>query len=298
MIKELLEHYPRYHHLVAAAQLILAMFGMGLVTRPRDFVGIVLEPKPMLVGVLYLLIGIPLLTVAMLLVLDLPPEIAVGFLIVAAMPGGSMSNVYTHLGKGNVALSVALTGVMTILALLSTPLILRLFASEHLPPEIVMPVGSVMREILLFLLLPLGAGMALGRVTQPAWSLQGSKWLVRASLLALVIIIVGSIGSGHLDVGAYGLRIPILIFLYCLIIQIIILRGSRHLLKFSPADSTALGIEASVKNTSLGILIASSLFAIEGGNAAFGGGVLFVLLLYGGVSLGVAAVPAISSIRR
>ncbi len=298
MIKELLEHYPRYHHLVASAQLVLAMFGMGLVTRPRAFVEIVLEPKPMLVGVLYQLIGIPVLTVAMLLVIALPPEIAVGFLMVSAMPGGSMSNVYTYLGKGNVALSVALTGVMTLLALLSAPLILRLFAAEHMPPEIVMPVGTIMREILLFLLLPLGAGMVLGRAIPLSWALNGSKWLVRASLLVLVILVVGSIGSGHIEVGSYGSRIPIVVLLYCLIIQILILRGSRHVLKFSHADSTALGIESSMKNTSLGVLIGASLFAMEGENAAFGGGVLFVLLLYGGISLGVAAVPAIAGIRQ
>jgi BASS family bile acid:Na+ symporter len=298
MIKELLEHYPHYHRLIASTQLVLAMFGMGVVTRPRAFMEIILEPKPMLVGLLYQLIGIPLITAAMVFLIDVPPEIAVGFFMVAALPGGSMSNIYTYLGKGNVALSVALTGVMTLLALVTAPLILRLLASEHLPPEIVMPVGTIMREIFVFLLLPLTLGMVLG----PRWKLNValvcSKWMVRASLVVLGILVIGSLGSGRIEIGSYGLAIPFLVFFYCLILQIIILRGSRHVMGFSRSDSTALGIESSMKNISLGLLIAASLFNLEGEKSAFGGGVLFVLLLYGGVSLGVAAVPAIAGLRK
>ncbi len=297
-MKDLLESYPHYHHLIASTQLVLAMFGMGLVTRLRAFVEIVLEPKPMIVGVLYQLVGIPLLAAAMVFGIDLPPEIAVGFIMVAAMPGGSMSNVYTYLGKGNVALSVALTGVMTLLALVTAPLVLRLLASDYLPAEIAMPVGAIMREIFVFLLLPLALGMALGPRLKLSWALAGSKWLVRASLLVLGLLVVGSVGSGHIAIASYGVRIPLLVFLFCLVVQIIILRGSRHGLKFSQADATALGIESSMKNTSLGVLIGASLFALEGENADFGGGVLFVLLLYGGVSLGVAAVPVLSGIRH
>lgn len=298
MIKNLLEQYPDYHHLVASVQLVLAMFGMGLVTRLQAFVEIVLEPKPMIVGVLYQLIGIPALTATLVFFVDLPPEIAVGFFMVAAMPGGSMSNIYTYLGKGNAALSVALTGVMTLLALLTAPLILRIFASEYLPPEIAMPAGVIVREIFLYLLLPLAIGMSMGPRLKSKTARQLSKWVVRGSLLALVILVIGSLGSGRIDIGSYGWRIPLLVLFFCLAIQIIILRGSLHVMKFSKTDATALGIESSLKNINLGLLIAASLFGLEGTGADFGGGVLFVLLLYGGVSLGVAAVPAIGNARH
>jgi bile acid:Na+ symporter, BASS family len=298
MIKDLFEHYPPYHHLVASAQLILAMFGMGLVTRPRDFTELVLEPKPMITGLLYQLVVIPLLTAAVIFFIPLPPEVIVGLIIVAAMPGGSLSNIYTHLGRGNVALSVALTAVMTLLALITAPLIMRIFAGDHLPPDITMPVGAVMREIFLFLLLPLTAGMLLGRALQEASAHLWSKWAVRASLIVLGVLVVGSLGSGSIDFSRYSARIPLLVFLYCLIIQIIILRGARHVLGFSHRDSMALGIESSMKNMNLAVLISASLFGIEGKNGEFGAGVLFVLLLYGGVSLGVAAVPALSSHRH
>ena len=298
MIQDIFEHYPHYHRLVAATQLVLAMLGMGLVTRPRAFVEVVLEPKPMITGVLYQLVAIPLFTAAMVFAFKFQPEIAVGFFMVAAMPGGSMSNIYTYLGKGNAALSVALTGVMTLLALITAPLILRIFASEYIPPAIEMPVGVIMREIFVFLLLPLAVGMLIGRGLAPELALRWSRWIVRASLVALAVLVAGSLGSGRIDFGSYGLRIPILVFLYCLLMQGIILRGAFYMLKFSQRDSTALGIESSMKNINLGLLIAASLFSLEGEDSKFGGGVLFVMLLYGGVSLFVSAVPAIRCYRQ
>ena len=298
MIKDLFEQYPPYHHLVASTQLVLAMFGMGIVTQPRDFVELVLEPKPMITGLLYQLIGIPLLTAALVYWIELPPEVVVGFIIIAAMPGGSLSNIYTHLGKGNVALSVALTGVMTLLALVTAPLIMRIFAGDFLPPEIAMPTGEIMKEIFIFLLLPLAAGMLLARLLNEERAHSFSKWAVRASLIVLAVLVVGSLGSGSIDFSRYSARIPLLVFLYCLIVQIIILRGSLHILGFSNRDSMVLGIESSMKNINLAVLISASLFGIEGKNGEFGAGVLFVLLLYGGVSLGVAAVPMISNLRQ
>ena len=83
MIEEFFDYYPKYHYAVASTQLVLAMLGMGAVLRSRDFVEIALEPKPILTGALYQLIGIPLITLAFTLMIDFPPEIAVGFFILA-----------------------------------------------------------------------------------------------------------------------------------------------------------------------------------------------------------------------
>jgi BASS family bile acid:Na+ symporter len=241
------------------------------------------------------LIGIPLLAVALVQVFDLPPAIAVGFFIVSAMPGGAVSNIYTFLGRGNTALSVALTAVMTLLALITVPLILRLFASEHIPPEIPMPTGVIIREIGLYLLLPLSAGMGVGRLTNHAHAI--SKWAIRFSLVGLAFIVIGSIGSGRLDSGEFGVWIPLLIAGFCVANQVIIMLVSLKLLKFSRRDMTALGIESSMKNINLSLLIAASLFPLEGSASEFGGTVLFVLLLYGGVSLVASASPAFRNYR-
>lgn len=295
MINDFFEQYPKYHYYVASSQLVLAMFGMGVTLRARDFVEIVTEPKPFFTGVIYQLIGIPLITIGLVHLFDLPPAITVGFFMISAMPGGSMSNIYTFLGRANTALSVALTAVMTLLALITAPLILRLLASEHLPPDIPMPTGVIIREIGLFLLLPLATGMFVGRLTTHVDAI--SKWAIRFSLVGLLLIVVGSFGSGQLDLGEFGVRIPLLIAGFCVANQVVIMLVSLKLLKFSRRDMTALGIESSMKNINLSLLIAASLFPLEGPTSEFGGAVLFVLLLYGGASLVASASPALRHYR-
>jgi len=294
MLDEFFQHYPDYHYLVASTQLVLAMLGMGATLMARDFIEIVEEPKPMLTGALYQLLGIPLLTLAVTAFITLPPEIVVGMFMLAAMPGGSMSNVYTFLGKGNAALSVALTGLMTLAALLTAPFILKTFAAADLPPDIPMPTGVIMREIALFLLIPLSVGMLIRRATTKA--IIFSKWSIRASLLFLAILVVGSLGSGTLDITSYGLKIPLLIVAFCVVIQLGIQLISRKILKFTRRDTTALAVESSMKNINLGLLISASLFSLEG-SENFGTGVLFVLLVYGGASLFASAGPALRNYR-
>jgi BASS family bile acid:Na+ symporter len=296
MLEDLFQQYPKYHYTVASTQLVLAMLGMGAALSARDFIEIAKEPKPIFTGALYQLLGIPLITLAITLLVDLPPAIVVGMFMLAAMPGGSMSNVYTFLGRGNAALSVALTGLMTLIALVTAPFILRTFAATDLPPDIPMPVGVIMREIALFLLLPLSVGMLIRRITIKAVIF--SIWSVRASLVVLAILVIGSFGSGRIDVASYGAKIPIVIFAYCACIQLAIEVISRKIFKFSRRDVTALAIESSMKNINLGLLISASLFTLEGPSAEFGTGVLFVLLLYGGASLVISAGPALANYKH
>ncbi len=285
------EHYPHYHYLIASAQLVVAMLGMGATLRLEDFVEVIREPRPVLTGVGHQLLAIPLITLAYTRLLDFPPEIMVGFFMLASVPGGSMSNVYTYYGRGNAALSIALTGSLTLAALLTTPLILRIFAAAHLPPEIPMPAAVIMREIALYLLLPLSVGMSLKRWVKNIAPF--AKWTIRASLVLLSILVIGSVGSGKLDFGAYPIGVPALVVLYCLLLQTSIGIPCRTLFRFRPADTTALAIESSMKNMNLGLLIAASLFRLEGPSATFGAGVLFVLLVYGGTSLFLGAIPAV-----
>jgi len=296
-MRELLESYPHYHYFVASAQLVLAMFGMGAVMRFRDFVEIVRDPKPFFAGFLFQLIGIPLIAAALVHLVDLPSPIAVGFIMLAAMPSGSMANVYTFIGRGNAALSVSLTGILTLVALVTAPLILRLLAADYLPPEIPMPTGMIVREICVFLLLPLGIGMAVGR-SIPKHAPRISKVAVRGSLVGLAIVIIGSLGSGHLEIFSYGYKIPLLIFAFCAVIQGLGFRLSLHLFKFSWRDATAISIVSGMRNINLALMITASVFRMEGPAADFGLGVLFVLLLYGGSSLFIAASPAIQNFRH
>jgi BASS family bile acid:Na+ symporter len=206
-----------------------------------------------------------------------------------------MSNLITYLGRGNTPLSISLTAVTTLGCLATTPLLLELFASTHLPEDFSMPAGNIVREIAFVLLLPLGAGMFVG-TRFPSVRDSFSRWCIRGSLAAIGLIIIGSIGSGRVDPGAHGAIAVLVMAVLPILAQVAALLLSIAA-RLSPGDALALGIEVTVRNTNLGLLIAASLFP-PGVAGAVGDGVFFVALLYGGFALLVAVPLTLSGRRR
>ena len=140
------------------------MLGMGALLAPRDFVEVARRPRGLAVGLGLQLVAVPLLAAAVGRLLAPEAGIMAGLVLVAAVPGGTMSNVVTYLGRGNIALSIALTAICSIGALVTTPLLLRLYVRDLLPDDFSMPVGRVAFEIGVSLLVPLFLGMVMGRV--------------------------------------------------------------------------------------------------------------------------------------
>jgi BASS family bile acid:Na+ symporter len=284
------ESYPVYEYPLAAAQLALAMLGLGAQLRPSDFLEIVRSPKAFGTGMVLQVVGIPALAALTTVIFDLPVGLAVGLILVAAVPGGSVSNIFTYLGKGNVALSVALTGVCTLLCLVSTPFVLKLLASDYLPEAFEMPVWFVIREISLFLLVPLAVGMTL-RHYKPVVQGAFSKWCIRASLIIIGIMVVGSLGSGRMQMDAFGWTGPLLIIGFC-VLALNIGAGTTMAARFRYEDQLAVSVELTVRNTNLALLLKASIFRPEfGADQAMADGALFVALFYGGTALVVVLFP-------
>ena len=99
-----------------------------------------------------------------------------------------MSNVFSFLGRGHAALSIALTGVATLACLVTTPIILSLLVQQHMPANFVMPAGQIAREIALILLLPLALGMAFLKIL-PAAAETFSRSCIRGSVFFILLII-------------------------------------------------------------------------------------------------------------
>ena len=110
----------------------IVMFGMGLTISPADFKEVLTRPKDVLIGVVGQFLIMPTLAFLLVKLFDLPPEIAVGVILVGCCPGGTASNVMTFLSKGDVALSVTITSITTLLAPVVTPALIFLFASEYI----------------------------------------------------------------------------------------------------------------------------------------------------------------------
>lgn len=284
-LASLIDNYAAYEYPVAAAQLFLAMLGMGALLAPGDFLLEIKRPKGLAVGFAFQWLLVPLIAFVLGALLPVPAGIALGLLFIAAVPGGTLTNILTLFGRGNIALSIALTSITTAAALATTPIILKLLASKHLPADFSMPVGLIARDIVGTLIIPLVLGMLIKSRTTTYYAAQFSKWVIRLSLLLILVIVVGSAGSGRLAIGTYGVMGVASLVIFALSVQACAVLVCK-LLNMSSGDTLAISIEATFRNISLAIAVKATVFPAQPGVLdPLGDGVLFAALLYGGISL-------------
>ena len=281
--------YVEYEYWFAVFQLVMAMFGMGATLSLRDFRDVVREPRSVSIGLAVQIVLVPLAAFVFLRALGVGDGVAIGLALIAAIPGGTTSNIFTFFARGNSALSISITGLTTLACLLTTPLILTLLISDSLPADFSMPTGQIVTEIGFTLLLPLGLGM-LYLYLYPRTAVAVSKWCIRASLLGILLIVIGSIAAERLNLEVFGMGNVMLVVFFALLLMTTGWLAPR-MFGLSRADSTAIEFEVIVRNTNLGVLLKASLFpASAGATAQLGDSVLFTLLLYGGLQLAVAPV--------
>lgn len=133
----------------------IVMFGMGLTLKASDFALIAKRPLPVLIGVIAQFVIMPLIAVFLAWVLRLPPELAVGVILVGCAPGGTSSNVVSYLSRGDVALSVTMTAVSTLLAPIITPLLTLWLAGQQTQVS----AGAMAISIVKMVLIPVVAGI-------------------------------------------------------------------------------------------------------------------------------------------
>ncbi|MDR8020110.1 bile acid:sodium symporter family protein [Nesterenkonia aerolata] len=137
--------------------LMVIMFGMGLTLTLPDFALVLKRPLPVLVGILFQYTAMPLLALGIATLLQLPPRLAAGLVLVGCVPGGTSSNVVTYLARGDVALSVTMTSISTLLSPLLTPVLTLWLAGQFLPVE----AGDMAWSIVQIVLIPVVAGLVL-----------------------------------------------------------------------------------------------------------------------------------------
>ncbi len=195
------------------------------------------------------------------------------------MPGGTLAKIFTYFGHGNVPLSITLSGVSTLLTVFTVPLMLRLL-TRGMPEEIALPVPRIITEVVLYLLLPLVLSMALCR-RYPFLKKPLSRWGVRLGLVVIGVMIIGSLASGRIKPGTYGWSAPLAIISFCVLGQQIN-QLPFYLLRWPREDRMAAGMEVTMRNMNLALLLYASLFA---DNPAIGQEVLFVLLFYAATAM-------------
>ncbi len=280
----MVEFYLQNEYWFAVFQLATAMFGMGATLTTGDFREVVTEPKAVTIGNLVQLLIVPIIAYAFIQTAGLIGGIAIGVAIIAAIPGGTSSNMFTFFAGGNVALSISVTAITTLACLVTTPLILDFMISQYMPVNFQLPRGQIMGEIVWTLLLPLALGMAVLRYF-PKRAPLIARYSINASLLGILAIVVMSSMADRLDIEAFGVK-NLLLVTVLLIVMTLMAWIVCKAMGLNKADSTAIEMEVAVRNVNLGLLIKTLLFpTVIGQTDTVGNMVLFTLLLYGGIQL-------------
>lgn len=176
------------------ASLFVILLGMGLSLTIDDFRKILIEPKAVILGLLAQLVMVPVVGFALAFAFSLPPEIAVGVVLLSACPGGATSNLLTYLAKGNVALSVTLTAFSSLVTVFSIPLVvnlaLRLFLDEA--ADLQLPFLKTVTRLATIVILPLIIGMVVRAVApRLAATIEKSvKWFSITFISLLVVLLI------------------------------------------------------------------------------------------------------------
>ncbi|AVK03446.1 MULTISPECIES: bile acid:sodium symporter family protein [Pseudomonas aeruginosa group] len=233
----------------------LVMFGMGLTLKGEDFREVARHPLRVLIGVLAQFVIMPGLAWLLCRLLQLPAEIAVGVILVGCCPGGTASNVMTWLSRGDVALSVAITSVTTLLAPLVTPALVWLLASAWLPVSFAAMFLSILQVVLVPIALGLLAQRLLGERSRHV-----AEVLPLVSVFSIVVIIAAVVAASQARIAESGLLIMAVVMLhngFGLLLGYLV----GKLTGMPLAQRKALAIEVGMQNSGLGAALANAHFS-------------------------------------
>lgn len=233
----------------------LIMFGMGMTLSPQDFRIVFSRPKDVIIGCAAQFTVMPLLAWVLSWLFDLPPELALGVILVGCCPGGTASNVITYLAKGDLALSVGMTATSTVLAPLMTPLLTWLMAGKFVDVDTV----AMLMSIVYVVIGPVAAGFLIQRY-MPRFTRWAVAYLPAFSslMIALLVAIIVGHNAGQLLKG--GMVVVLVVILHN-IGGFTLGYVLGRLLGLSDDKRKAISIEVGMQNSGLASSLATIHFA-------------------------------------
>jgi BASS family bile acid:Na+ symporter len=256
------------------------MFSLGLGLTLDDFSRIVRQPRALLIGILCHFVLLPIACFGLIKLFGLSGTFAIGFMILAACPTGTTSNLLTYVARGDVALAVSFTAVASVATIFTLPPIV-VWSLQHFSgsatPAVAVPVKIMMGQVFLMLGLPVGLGL----LVRHRWPVQTLRWeprATRAAAVLFILIVIAAVGKnwgllrdnfGSLAGFAVTLNLSMLALGFLM----------AWAARLSRAQSVTLGIETAVQNATLAIVIASSVLKDD---ALAIPGALYGVLMYAG----------------
>ena len=240
--------------------LAFIMFTLGLGLSVSDFSNIFRKPKNFLIGLISQLIFLPIVGLILVIIWPLPIEIAIGVMLIAAAPGGVTSNILTFFAKGDVALSVSLTAVMSLLSAVSVPIVLaisiELIGNSSLPDSI--SLTGIALSMFLIVTLPVFLGMGV-RSFLNSLTLKIEKSARFISTLLFVLVLVGAILAERENVVSYFAQTGLVVLTLNILMMLIAFYWSGFF-GIGIAQKKAIAIECGLQNGTLAIFVGTSLF--------------------------------------
>jgi len=231
------------------------MFGMGLTLSPSDFKDVFTRPKEVMIGVIAQFLIMPSIAFALVTLLPVSKEVALGVILVGCCPGGTASNVMTYIAKGDTALSVAVTTVSTLLAPILTPSLILLLAGQWLNVSAASLFWSIVKVVLIPIIL--------GIIVQLLFKKQvkaSSQVLPLISVTAIVTIVAAIVGQNQQAIAKSGLAIFLIVIVHN-VLGLLIGYWFAKLLHMSKPKQTAISIEVGMQNSGLGAALATAHFS-------------------------------------
>lgn len=238
--------------------LAFIMFSLGLTLVIGDFRRVVTRPKAMLIGLLGQMLLVPALALAITITFKLSPELSVGLMILAACPGGVSSGLLTHLARGDTALSISLTAVTSIAAVITVPFIVDFSTQQFMQSavQVDFPLLSMVRGVFLLTTVPVLLGMSL-KAWRPEQALRVERQAGRLATALFVLIVLATfvsqrqVLSAHLgSIGPAAMLLNLLFIAGGFTMAVLGGLGKR--------DRIAIATECGLQNAALGIFIAAS----------------------------------------
>ena len=246
---------------IAPIALALIMLALGLGLTGQDFLRVAKQPKDFLVGLICQLILLPIIAFLLLKIFNLPLEIALGVMIIAAAPGGVTSNVLTKFANGDVALSISLTAIISLISIISVPFIVfkssELLRVEEISKEISM-IGISMKMFLV-VTLPVLIGMLI-RKFATNFVMSKSQLIERISVLLFVIVFAAIWVEEWENIMGYIKQAGLI----TLVLNIVMMFIGYYVAKFlasGVSQRKSISLECGLQNGTLAVFVASQLFS-------------------------------------
>ncbi len=239
--------------------LAFIMFSVGLELVVDDFKRVVVQPRDFAVGAISQVILLPLVAFGLLAVWPVDPALAVGVMIIAACPGGVTSNLMTYLARGDTALSVSLTAVISLLSVLTLPLIVG-FSIDHFMaaasrPDL--PIGKTIAGIFAITTVPVIIGMA-GKHFLPGFAERFERPARRIAMGLFAVIVLGAVLAERQNIVDYFIQVgPLTLLLNTA--MMIIAAGLARLAGMGARQRIAITLECGLQNGTLAIFVAATL---------------------------------------